>query len=288
MELLPSLETKNFSLKYTFESAQPVSFYADFSGEEITFPFGRSIVSMGFKGDSHKGVFRIASVRGETKFGIAEAKKLFRLKDNMPEIYRMISSDKFIEEAISRYHGMRLTLDDPWVTTLSFIVSQFNNIKRIRLIIKKLIERFGSEIVYDGRIIGKSFPEPQTLASASIEDIWKCGAGFRSKYIKASADYCSNNIDLHKLEGKRYEDLKESLLEMSGVGDKVADCIALMGYGKLEAFPIDTWIKRTVENIYFNKKKTIKEIHEFAKERWNGLAGYAQQYIYWHGMHYLR
>ncbi len=286
---MEGIRTRDFSLKYTFESAQPLSFYADFEGNEITFPYGHSMVSLKLEGDSKSGIFYIKGVRGDTKFGVAEAKRIFRLKDDMGKIYKSIASDPFMAEATQRYVGMRLTFNDPWITTLSFLVSQFNNIKRIRLIIKRLMDRFGSEIVYDGKVIGKSFPEAQSLASASIQDIWKCGAGFRSEYIKTTAEYCTNNINLHDLMGKNYEKLKEALLEMRGVGDKVADCIALMGYGKLEAFPIDTWIKRTVENIYFNKrKKTIKEIHKFAEERWDGLAGYAQQYLYWHGMHYLR
>jgi len=285
------IPVSDFSIKYTFESAQPLTFYADFDpvDNSIVFPYGNGIVRARFSGNSSSGMLTVENVYGEAKLRKKEFEALFRINDDMQHIYSRIASDRFMESAINRYRGMRLTLNDPWVTTLAFLVSQFNNIKRIRRIVKCLMERFGDDITYNGTIVGKTFPSIDALAHASVSDISRCGAGFRAEYIKRSADYCLYNINLEKLKGKSYEKIKQSLLELRGVGDKVADCIALMGYGKLEAFPIDTWIKRTVENIYFNKrKKTINEIHKFAEEKWDGLAGYAQQYLYWHGMHYLR
>ncbi len=79
----------------------------------------------------------------------------------------------------------------------------------------------------------------------------------------------------------KYLDAKDSLMGLYGIGDKVADCILLFGYGKFEAFPIDVWIKRTMERIYFNgRKKSIKQIHSIATEMWGDYRGYAQQYIF--------
>jgi len=96
-------------------------------------------------------------------------------------------------------------------------------------------------------------------------------------------------MDLYRLRGKGYDSIKESLMEIDGVGDKVADCIALMGYGKLEAFPIDTWVKRMLESIYFGKeRRSIAALHEFADERWGKLAGYAQQYLFHYSRNYSR
>ena len=83
---------------------------------------------------------------------------------------------------------------------------------------------------------------------------------------------------------QNYDDLKENMMGLEGIGDKVADCILLYGYGKLNAFPIDTWVKRVVENVYFaNRKRGIGEIHDFAIERWGEHAGYAQQYLFHYG-----
>ena len=82
----------------------------------------------------------------------------------------------------------------------------------------------------------------------------------------------------------KYEDAKDRLMELNGVGDKVADCILLFGYNKFEAFPIDVWVKRVVERAYFNgRKRSIRQIHDFSVERWGKYRGYAQQYIFWYG-----
>ena len=126
------------------------------------------------------------------------------------------------------------------------------------------------------------FPTSEELMGASEAQLRGIGLGFRAKYIKHAAEYCTNNIDLDRLGRKDYGLLKDSLMEINGVGDKVADCIALMGYGRLEAFPIDVWVKRTMEKVYFKRKdaRRCQDIHEFAYDQWNRHRGYAQQYIF--------
>jgi N-glycosylase/DNA lyase len=180
---------------------------------------------------------------------------------------------------------MRVTRNDPWEATLCFIISQYNNVKRIRLITKNIINRFGSDITdANGKAVAKSFPTYEDLAVVPTKEFAACGAGFRARYIKEAAEYCSSNIRLNKLGRLDYHDLKEELMGIRGVGDKVADCIALMGYGKLEAFPIDVWVKRTMERIYFKGRNAkIKDLHAFAVERFGNYCGYAQQYLFWHG-----
>ncbi|MDE1856045.1 MAG: DNA-3-methyladenine glycosylase 2, partial [Candidatus Micrarchaeota archaeon] len=204
----------------------------------------------------------------------------FGLRDDMKRIYDRIGTDKFIAESIAKYPGMRITKNLPWETTVCFIVSQFNNVKRIRGIVGKLVENYGE--VHEGF---NSFPTPQALAQVPIKEMMaKCGTGFRAKYIIGSAKMCLESLDLDSLQRKSYDSAKESLLELPGIGDKVADCILLMGYKKLNAFPIDTWIKRVVERVYFNgKKQSVRKIHDFADERWGNYAGYAQQYLFHHG-----
>jgi N-glycosylase/DNA lyase len=124
-------------------------------------------------------------------------------------------------------------------------------------------------------------PTPDVLAQRSVKELMTHGAGFRANYIKAIAQECSDSFDLDKLNNKNYTEAKEELMTLHGIGDKVADCILLFGYGKLEAFPVDTWIKRIVEHVYFKgREKNVKQIHEFAEGKWNKNAGYAQQYLY--------
>ncbi len=238
------------------------------------------MINVGYLGNSRKGKLHITS--NDISSAERDAKKRFRLSDDMPKIYRKIGTDRFMKESIKKYEGMRLTLNDPWETTVVFILSQFNNVKRIRLITKNIIQRFGREIKDDsGNAIAKSFPESYDLIGATEKDFRDLGSGFRAKYLKDLADYCTNNIDLNKLHSKKYEEQKETIMSIKGVGEKVADCIVLMGYGNLEAFPIDVWVKRTIESIYFNgKKKKMREIQEFSYEKWGRMRGYAQQYAF--------
>jgi N-glycosylase/DNA lyase len=271
-----------FDLKHTFESAQPLKFHGNYDEalDSLIYASGKNMISVMHVGSNKNGSLMV--IGEDIDFARADVTKRFRLSDNMRYIYKKINTDEFIKSSIRNYPGMRLTLNDPWETTVCYIISQFNNVKRIRMIIKNLIEKFGKDI-YDknGNIIGKSFPESHALMNASIKDLMKCGTGFRAKYIKSASEYCTNTLDLSRLNPNKYDTLKEELMEMEGVGDKVADCIILMGYGNLRAFPIDVWVKRTVEKIYFKgRNKKISYIHDFADETWGKYQGYAQQYLF--------
>ncbi len=279
---VPSIPISVFDLKHTFESAQPLTFYADYNemSNTITYPYGPMIINMMQSGDLRKGLLQVHSRYPDE--AIQEVKKRFRLQDDMPKIYRKINTDKHIKERVESYRGMRLTVNDPWETTLVFIISQFNNVKRIRLITRNIIQKFGPEITdSNGKAVAKGFPQSRDLLDGSVKDFTTLGAGFRAKYIKEAAEYCTHNLHLNKLPAHKYEKLKEGLMLIKGVGEKVADCIALMGYGNLEAFPIDVHIKRTMERLYFKgRKKKMGEIQEFAAHRWGKYRGYAQQYLF--------
>lgn len=279
------MKIRDFDMRHTIESAQPLTFYADFdfNKKSIAYVTGNILIKAKYNGNSTSSTVKLDSKN--VSFAKKDFVKRFRLKDDMKRIYEHISTDDFMASSIKNYHGMRVTLSDPWETTLCFIISQYNNVKRIRLITKRFINEFGGEILDgEGKVIAKSFPTSIDLVNFAEKDFVRCGAGFRAKYIAKAADYCANNLDLYKLQNKGYDKVKEELMRVSGVGDKVADCIALMGYGKMEAFPIDVWVKRTLEKVYFKgKEKKIKDLHRFAEERWNGYRGHAQQYIFWQG-----
>ena len=275
-------KVKDFDMRHTIESAQPLTFFADynFNRKVIEYPSNGSMISASVNGSSRNAEVKLAS--SDMKAAMKDFETRFALKDDMKKIYKHIDTDEFVHASIMKYRGMRVTLNDPWETTLCFIMSQYNNVKRIRLIIKNFVSSFGPEILdSDGRVIGRGFPTSEDLTRFTEADFRRNGAGFRAKYIAVAADYCTNNLDLYKLGNKPYEKLKEELMGIMGVGDKVADCIALMGYRNMDAFPIDVWVKRTMEKIYFKgRKKKIEKLHEFAENRWDGYRGYAQQYIF--------
>ena len=280
------IRVRRFNLKDTFESAQPLTFHADLHRTRRLVYFEKGemfdVTHSGTVGDGR------ITLRNPTKARMRRVADRLRLDDDLGSIYESIGTDSFIGAAMNEYNGMRLTLSDPWETTVCFIISQFNNVKRIRLITKRLIDALG-EPVYgpDGTVMGRSFPTSEQMAEGGSSVLGSIGAGFRSRYLESAAKFCSENMDLYGLQRKRYDSLKESLMEIDGVGDKVADCIALMGYGKLEAFPIDTWIKRMMESVYFGReRKSVAALHDFAYGRWGSLAGYAQQYLFHYSRNY--
>lgn len=274
----------DFDLAHTVQSAQPLAFFGDQSGDGngVTYACNGSLVEA-----------RQAGGRLEySAYGDISGKDLdreiatrFRLEDDMRSIYAAIDTDVFMRRATRRYRGMHVTKNEPWETALCFVISQFNNVKRIRGIVKRLVAEYGEEHTFGSggvRLSFRSFPRPEALAKASVRDLMAHGAGFRARYIKALAEECSGSADLGSLESRGYEGAKETLMELDGVGDKVADCILLFGYGMLNAFPIDTWVQRAMERTYFGgRRQGARRLHEFAAERWGAYAGYAQQYIFW-------
>lgn len=269
-----------FSLLHTVDSAQPLTFFGDYSNDGVRYPAGRDYMNVQHTGTAKHG--ELVAKCLDRNFAKKELWRRFRLHDNMQYVYKKINTDGHLDAAIKRYEGMRLTLNDPWETTVCFIISQFNNVKRIRMIVKNLINRYGTDILDgDGNVIGKSFPRSADMEDAARKELMACGTGFRAKYIMHAVDYCTNNINLDRLNPRDYDKLKESLMEIDGIGEKVADCIILMGYGNLNAFPIDIHIKRSMEKLYFNgKKKKLKDIGEIAEQMWGGYKGYAQQYLF--------
>ena len=285
--LTREIKVDKFDLRHTVESAQPLAFFGDIKkdGRGVTYSHKDSLIEAEQEED---GVLKYGSYGGLCGSELRqEIETRFRLHDDMKNVYEAIGTDRFMNDAIKRFYGMRITKNDPWETTLCFLISQFNNVKRIRGIVKRLVSVYGEEHIFSAggvKLKFNSFPTPEEIARHSVKDLMTHGAGFRAKYIESVAHACSESFDLDKFYNKKYCDAKEELMELDGIGDKVADCILLFGYGKMEAFPIDTWVKRVMEKTYFKggTKKT-REISSFASERWGRHAGYAQQYIFWEG-----
>ncbi|MCL5117333.1 MAG: hypothetical protein M1124_00705 [Candidatus Marsarchaeota archaeon] len=267
------LKPKDFSLKYSFESGQPLAFYADFLDNTLSYSLRNHTVQA--RQDADLGALKLKS--DSIQFAKTEILSRFRFNDDMERIYDEISTDRFMVQSIQKYRGLRITLNDPWETLVVFIISQNNNIKRIRNSTLRLIERFGRATQF-----GKEFPLLDDFADATESDFKAAGLGFRSRYMLHAIEYCTDNLDLRMLRNKDSIEIKQELMEIRGVGDKIADCVALMGYGKLDAFPIDVWIKRALEKVYFKGSTiNIDRLHDFAADKWGKYAGYAQQYLYW-------
>lgn len=161
-------------------------------------------------------------------------------------IIDQFSSDETLKKASEAGRGLRILRQEPFETLISFIISQNNNIPRIKGIISRLCETFGEKC--EG---GYAFPAAEKLAALSEEDLAPLRAGFRNRYIlDAARKTTDKTVDLEKIYGMTYDEGKAELKKIVGVGDKVADCILLFAYHKTEAFPVDVWIKRIVAEYY--------------------------------------
>jgi len=176
--------------------------------------------------------------------------------------------------AVEASSGIRILRQEPWEALCSFIVSQNNNIPRIKKIIRAMSEAYGEKIVI-GEAVEYGFPTAQALADAGIDAIFDLRTGFRAKYIHDCAVKCSNgtlNYD-SVIENKDFDSCVEMLEQINGVGPKVAACALLFGFGKTEAFPIDVWIKRVIKDRFpSGLDPAIFGNH----------AGIAQQYLFYY------
>lgn len=213
-------------------------------------------------------------------------KNYFDLDRDYGEIKKhLLEKNPQLKAAIDSMWGVRILNQDFFETLISFIISQNKQIPHIKKIVADISERFGT---YKGEYGGYSmytFPDISQISKANVDDFKELKAGFRAPYIMdAIANVSANNIEEEDLLNATYEECIEALCKIKGVGLKVANCVALFSLNKREAFPIDVWIKRIMEAMYFDGKETSKEeITDKAKELFGDLGGYAQQYLFYYG-----
>lgn len=199
-------------------------------------------------------------------------KDYFDLTLDYGKIREEISSIHPVLAEAARYApGIRILRQQSFEALCTFIISQNNNIKRIKGIVQRLCECFGEEIEENTF----TFPTAERLSQLSVDDLAPLRAGFRNRYIiDASQKVASGEVDLEKCVSCDYEEARKELMKITGVGVKVADCTLLFGMHRIEAFPVDVWMKRALEKLF--PDMTPADFGEYA--------GIAQQYIF----HYSR
>ena len=213
----------------------------------------------------------------------------FDLKRDYKKIKEILSKiDPFMEESIKYGSGIRILNQDLWETIISFIISANNNIPRIKGIIERLSKNYGKEIDYNGKKY-YTFPTAEELKDVSVEKYRELGLGFRDiRLYETTKMILENKVNLNDLRNNPNTiEVRETLLTLSGVGPKVADCILLFSdLKRFEVFPIDVWVRRVMNDLYIKNedetKVSKKQIEKIAKEKFGNLAGLAQQYLfYW-------
>ena len=270
---------KSFNVRDIFECGQCFRWNEQEDGS-YTGIFGKNVLNV--KQEPEKKIIITGICDGD----IEEAcRKYFDLDRDYEAIKEKLASiDEYMQESIKYGEGIRILNQDLWEMIISFIVSANNNIPRIKGIIDRMSKKYGTCIVFRGQEY-YTFPTPEALATASMEDLRALGLGFRDKYIfETTRKIVNGEVDLEKLkQEENTEVLRKKLLEIPGVGPKVADCVMLFALNRFDVFPVDVWVKRVISELYFNKKEqTPNVIHEFAEKQYGNLAGLAQQYLfYW-------
>jgi len=218
-----------------------------------------------------------------------EIHNFFRFDDDFQKIKKQLSKDNVMKKAISNFPGMRILRQDPFQCYISFIVSSNSNIPNIQTRLQRLSERFGEKKMIDGMEFFL-FPKPEKLANASITDIAKCGLGYRTKYVKKASIAVDNGmINFSSLKKLDYQEARDSLCQVFGIGKKVADCILLFSLNKLEAAPLDRWVLRILEKYYSKEfqittktitEKTYDDLHDKIVDHFGKYAGYGQQFLF--------
>lgn len=194
-------------------------------------------------------------------------REYFDLDTDYAAVCENLKVDKWLNKAITAYPGIRILRQDSWEALCSFIISQNNNIPRIKGIIDRLCAQFGEKL-YNGDF---SFPSAQIISEKTIEDLAPLRAGFRAKYIiDAARKIACGDVNLERIADMPIEEAREELQKISGVGPKVAECTLLYGFGRKEAFPVDVWVRRIMGELYPDGLPGCTA----------GVEGIAQQYLF--------
>jgi N-glycosylase/DNA lyase len=224
----------------------------------------------------------------------------FGLNDDLEKIAICVAKDDYVKVAFNRFEGLRIVRQVPWECLISFICATYKSIPAIEQMLTKLSAKFGEKKSFDGMDF-YVFPTTRNLAYASEKGLRECGLGYRAKYVQATAKKIhKEKIKLDELRNLPYLEARKHLEEFPGVGLKVADCVLLFSLEKLEAFPVDVWVKRIVLKHYSSQlpEELVKKlsshdsltngeyekVNSFGRSYFGQYAGYAQEYLF----HYER
>lgn len=275
-----TIKVKFFNLKYTLECGQCFR-WKEVEEEENTYigVIKDRVIKIKQEGDK-------LFVRSNNMENLEQVvTEYFDLNKDYQKIEQEISSiDNHVKEAVKRSSGLRLLNQDFFETLISYIISANNNIPRISKSVNEISKRYGKKIIFENEEY-YLFPTAQELENVSIDEYRKCGVGFRDSYIYSTVkDILEGKFDIYSINDKKTATLRKELLNLKGVGPKVADCILLFACGRGEVFPIDVWVERVMSVLYFketNGKMKKRDILEYAYNNFKDYAGIVQQHLFY-------
>ena len=212
----------------------------------------------------------------------------FQVHTDYEAVLNQFPRDPVMVSAVEAWRGLRLLRQDPWECLAGFILPSTKRIPQIEQIMHRICDRLGEPARVpwlDGPV--HCFPSPQRVADAGEEILRDCKSGFRAPYLWNAAHRISTgDFDLLSIAGMNCQEARMKLMELHGVGRKIADCVLLFAFGFQEAFPIDVWVARALNDFYLSHDPSWvgKDIQSFAGRYFGPMAGYAQQYLF----HYIR
>lgn len=268
---------KDFNLKHIFECGQCFRWILN-EDKSYTGVIADRVINVSQKDDLV--LFKNCSEKDYEEF----IEDYFDMKRDYSLVKEKLRSmDKDLEAAVEFGNGIRILNQDPFEMIITFILSANNRIPMIMRAVDGLSEKYGD---YIGEFSGKNyykFPSADKLAKADVSELRLSGVGFRDKYISKTANMINDNpIYIEKLIDLDYKNAFKELQKLSGVGPKVADCIALFSLRKAEAFPVDTWVKKVMEHFYLHEDSSFNVIKEYANSNYGDIAGFAQQYLFYY------
>lgn len=217
---------------------------------------------------------------------LTAVREFFQTEVDLTAVQQSFPDDAPMRAAVAACPGLRLLRQDPWECLASFILSSTKQIVQIRQIVALLGERYGEPLRGFTSEQAYSFPTPARLASVSEADLRACKMGFRAPGLLAAAQaVASGALDLESLRHLDRNAARTRLMTLHGVGGKIADCVLLFAYGFDTAFPVDVWVARALQELYFPRRRaSAARLHRLAATHFGPHAGYAQQYLF----HYIR
>ena len=230
-----------------------------------------------------------AGIRAETVDGVTDWSWLttyLQTDVDLAAILQTFPKDAPMQAAVAASPGLRLLRQDPWECLASFMLSSTKQIVQIRQIIALLCERHGARIDDPGDPPAFAFPTPAQIAGLSEDQLRACKMGFRAPNVLAAARRIdTGEFDLARVSTLPHAEARAELLKLAGVGGKIADCVLLFAFGFNAAFPVDVWIKKALQELYFPRRRASeKRLQHFAATHFGSHGGYAQQYLF----HYMR
>jgi N-glycosylase/DNA lyase len=207
----------------------------------------------------------------------------------LEKILKTFPDDAPMQNAVVACRGLRILRQEPWECLASFILSSTKQIVQIRQIVVQLCERFGERLAPPPTFsnhLSYSFPSPEKIASLTEAELRACKMGFRAPNLLAAArQIADGKLDLEKIRELNYPEARAELMKLRGIGEKIADCVLLFAYGFDSAFPVDVWVERALQRLYFPRRRASEpRLRRFAATHFGPHAGYAQQYLF----HYMR